>query len=100
MQMPYSPLDDLLNAREDVRKASKVRHGDDVSMVNKRVADVYMPIVHRIYEDCYSQIRDTHEKRVTELLEANNREVELRREANRRIKFLEALLYPASNVEF
>jgi len=52
--MPYSPLDALINALSDVRKAGKVKPGDDVLSVQQRIADVFRPIVKRIQAESRS----------------------------------------------
>ena len=52
--MPYSPLDALINALSDVRKAGRVKPGDDVLSVQQRIADVFRPIVKRIQAESRS----------------------------------------------
>ena len=46
--MPWSPLDALLDCLPEVRKAGKVLKDDDVLSVQKRMADIFLPIVKRI----------------------------------------------------
>lgn len=49
--MPYSPLDALIDALPAVRKAGRVAKDDDVLSVQKRIADVFLPIVERIQRE-------------------------------------------------
>lgn len=49
--MPYSPLDALVDVLPEVRKASRVKKGDTGLDVDKRIADVFLPIVKRIQEE-------------------------------------------------
>lgn len=46
--MPFSPLDALLNCLPDLRRAGRVKVGDDVLSVQQRMADVLRPIVGKI----------------------------------------------------
>ena len=58
------------------------------------VAYSFSSTIHawRVWQDAWKAATAAHDRRVTELLEANNREVERRRAAERRVKELEALL--------
>ena len=49
--MPYSPLDALIGALPEVRKAGRVRKDDTVLSVQMRIAEVFQPIVKRIEEE-------------------------------------------------
>ena len=72
--MPWSPLDALLDALPEVRKAGKVRPGDTVLTVQKRLADIYTPIVTRIQKEAevYSQAENERLRKVIrDLLDAS-----------------------------
>lgn len=46
--MPFSPLDAILDALPELRRAGKVQKTDNVFTVSQRMADVLTPIVNRI----------------------------------------------------
>ncbi len=58
--MPYSPLDAILDALPELRRAGKVRKGDNVHTVSSRMADVLRPIVKRIEDNAIQRYLETH----------------------------------------
>jgi hypothetical protein len=59
IQMPYSPLDALVDCLPEVRKAGRVKPGDNVITVHQRIADVFLPIVKRIQSEAIEQCAQT-----------------------------------------
>lgn len=59
--MPFSPLDELLDALPALRKAGRVRVGDTVLSVQQRMADVLRPIVKKIEENAVQKYQEKEE---------------------------------------
>jgi hypothetical protein len=51
VQMPYSPLDALVDAIPEIHRAGKLRPGDSVLSVHARYAEILKPIIKRIQEE-------------------------------------------------